>query len=167
MLRTVRVAFLFLAVVAVIGCSKSGPPKDASDWSYTPPDGLQQQSQQDRGDTIFNGPKESGFVTNLRVKAGMNPNQSAEQIGKDILAKIQAQPNVKVIEQEPYSLPDSDGYTWEVSKTSAKGNVADQRQFIVVKNGVVVLFTLTAAEAVFSKWDQALADSLKSFHWGR
>ncbi len=145
----------------------AGSPKDASDWSYTPPEGFQQQSQMDKGDTVFNGPKEDGFQTNLRVKGGTNPKQSAEQIGKDILQKISSQPSITVKEQEPYTLADSDCYTWLVAKKGKSGKVAEQRQFIVVKNGVAVLLTMTAPESTMSKWDQALADSLKSFHWGR
>lgn len=149
------------------GGSNSGSPKDASDWSYTPPDGLQEQKNQDRGDTVFNGPTEDGFRTNLRVKGGTNSKDTAEQVGKDALQKITSQPSVTVKEQEPYQLADSDAYTWLVSKKSKSGKVAVQRQFIVMKNGIVVLFTMTAAESAIAKWDQALADSLKTFHWGR
>ncbi|MDR3688195.1 MAG: hypothetical protein P4L46_02365 [Fimbriimonas sp.] len=154
------------AAVTAIGCGSSHP-SNAGDWTYNPPEGFQQQDQQDRGDTVFKGPIEDGFQTNLRVKSGTNQNQSAEQIGKDAVSKIASQPKVSVKEQEPYTLADSDCYTWLVTKEGKSGLLASQRQFIVKKNGVVVQFTLTAPDKSMSKWDQALADSLQSFKWGR
>ncbi len=179
MVRISLLAFVSLLSLMVTGCSSShqsgqagggqtsGAPKDASDWSYTPPEGFQEQKQQTRGDTVFLGPTEDGFTSNLRVKGGTNNRQSSEQVGKEILQKITAQSGVTVKEQEPYSLSDSDAYTWLISKTGKSGKVASQRQFVVMKNGVVVLFTMTASDKSIGKWDQALADSLKSFHWGR
>ena len=180
-LRTMKIISLAImgAALALIsyGCSSpqnpeatantSGSPSNAGDWSYTPPEGFEEQKQQDRGDTVFNGPKEDGFQTNLRVKGGTNDRQTSEQIGKDILKKILNQPNTTLKEEEPYTLADSDCYTWMVSRKGKSGKIAEQRQFIVSKKGIVVLFTLTAPESTMSKWDQALADSLKTFHWGR
>jgi hypothetical protein len=158
-------ALLVLFSIVVAGCG--GHPKDASDWSYTPPDGFKQQEKQERGDTVFNGPMESGFPTNLRVKSGTNSVDNAEKIGKQTLVKVLALQGVTLKEQEPYTLADSDCYTWQVTRKLQNGTLASQRQFVVLKNGVAVLFTLTAPDSTFSKWDQALADSLQSFKWGR
>ena len=149
-----------------IGCGK-GSPKDTSDWTYNPPEEFKQQDQQKNGATVFLGPVDDGFKANLQVRAGTNSNQSAEQIGQDDLNKMKSDPDISVKEQEPYSLADSDSYTWLISKKLKNGNIAEQRQFIVKKNDVAVLFTLTSSEQSMSKWDQVLADSLKSFKWGR
>ena len=157
---------LLLLTLALIGCGK-GSPKDATDWSYNPPDGFTQQDKQVKGATVFLGPVEDGFKTNLQVLAGTNPNEKAQHVAELALQKAQASGNVSVKEQEAYTIPDSDAYTWLISKKLPNGNVAEQRQFVVMKDGVAVLFTMTASEASMKKYDQALADSLQSFKWGK
>ena len=149
-----------------LGCGSSSP-KDASDWSYDPPQELKQQDQQDKGATIFNGPEEDGFRTNLRVEAKLNDSQTAQQVAEAVLDQAKKEHPLTVKEQEPYTLADSDCYTWLISRTGKSGIVAEQRQFFVKKNKVVVRFLMTASEKSMPKWDQVLADSLKSFKWGR
>jgi len=156
-----------LLVLAAVGCSSGGgSPKDADDFVYNPPAGLTQQSQQRNGNTVFEGPVEDGFKTTLQVKSD-STNSSAEQFGKKTLQDVTAQGNVTVKEQEPFQIPDSDAYTWLIEKKGKSGKLAEQRQFVVVKNRIAVLFTMTAIESAMPKWDQALADSLQSFKWGK
>jgi len=100
------------------------------------------------------------------VKAGTNSNDSAKQIGEQTLSKLTTSSGVTVKEQEAYTIPDSDAYTWLITKKLPNGLVAEQRQFVVIKNGIVVEFTLSAAESAFGKYDQVLADSLQTFKWG-
>jgi hypothetical protein len=152
-------------LVSLIGCGK-GSPKDTSDWTYTPPDGFKQQDKDKNGATVFLGPRDDGFTANLMVKAGTNSNDSAKQIGEQTLSKLTTSSGVTVKEQEAYTIPDSDAYTWLITKKLPNGLVAEQRQFVVIKNGIVVEFTLSAAESVFGKYDQVLADSLQTFKWG-
>jgi len=160
-------AFAGAALLPVlVGCGNSSP-KDSSDWTYNPPEEFKQQDKQKNGATVFLGPADEGFTANLQVKAGSNPNDNAQKIGEDTLAKFKQGSDVTVKEQEPYALADSDGYTWMITKKMPSGVVAAERQFVVVKNKIVVLFTLASSEKSMEKWDQVLADSLKSFKWGR
>lgn len=168
-----------VALVAIAGCGNSsgpsgpggpssgGSPKDASDFSYNPPDGFKQQDKQRKGATVFLGPKDDGFTANLQVISGTNNKDSAKQLGEQTLKKLTSSSGVTVKEQEPYTIPDSDAYTWVITKSLPTGITAEQRQFVVMKNGIVIEFTMTAAQSAFSKYDQALADSLQSFKWGR
>jgi len=152
---------------SLLGCGK-GSPRDISDWSYNPPEGFKQQDKQVKGATVFLGPRQDNFTANLQVLAGTNTAQTAKQIGESALGKITGSGGgVTVKEQEEYKIPDSDAYTWLVSKQLKNGNVAGQRQFVIMKNGIVVLFTMTASDKAMPQCDQALADSLQSFKWGR
>ena len=151
---------------ALLGCGSSSP-KDSSDWSYNPPEGFKQQDKEKNGATVFLGPRDDGFQSNLLVKAGTNSKDNAKKIGEDTLARFKSDSSVTVKEQEPYTVPDSDAYTWLISKKLPSGVAASQRQFLVMKNGIVVEFTMTASDKEFTKYDQALADSLQSFKWGR
>ncbi len=149
------------------GCGK-GSPKDASDWSYSPPDGFKQdENQHKNGATWFMGPKDDGFTANLEFNAGTNSKDTAKQIGEQTLNKWKANSDITVKEQEAFTIPDSDAYTWLITKKLPTGLLAEQRQFTVMKNGIVVQITLTASANAFSKYDQALADSLQSFKWGK
>ena len=110
----------FFSVIAftilLAGCGK-GSPKDASDWSYSPPDGFKQQDKQSKnGATVFLGPREDGFTANLQVNAGTNTTDKAKQIGEQTLAKLTSSSGVTVKEQEDYTIPDSDAYTWLITK---------------------------------------------------
>ena len=116
---------------------------------------------------MFLGPSDDGFKANLHVEAQTNDSKTAQQIAQDALDKAKEQTDVTVIEQESYALADSDSYTWMISRKLPTGVVAEQRQFFVKKNKVVVRFLMTASEKSMPKWDQDLADSLKSFKWGR
>jgi hypothetical protein len=159
------IAFVALSC-SIVGCGSSSP-KDTSDWSYNPPDEFKQQDKQNKGATVFLGPIDDGFKANLQVEAQTNDSKTAQQIAQDALDKAKEQTDVTVIEQESYALADSDSYTWMISRKLPTGVVAEQRQFFVKKNKVVVRFLMTASEKSMPKWDQVLADSLKSFKWGR
>jgi hypothetical protein len=156
---------------ALAGCGSShngGSPKDPSDFQYNPPEGFKQSDKQAKNNgTYFLGPKDDGFTANLLVNSGTNSKDTAKQIGEQTLKKLASSSGVTVKEQEPYTIPDSDAYTWSISKALPTGITADQRQFVVMKNGIVIEFTMTASEKVFQKYDQALADSLQSFKWGK
>lgn len=161
--------WLFAASVAiscfVAGCGESSP-KDSSDWSYNPPEEFKQQDKQNNGATVFMGPADDGFKANLQVEAKTDDSKTAQQIAQDVLDKAKQEPNVTLKEQESYAIADSDSYTWLISRKLPTGVVAEQRQFFVKKNKVVVRFLMTASEKSMPKWDQVLADSLKSFKWG-
>jgi len=149
----------------VAGCG-DGSPKDADDWSYSPPEEFKQQDKPNKNKTVFLGPTDDGFQANLLVEAQTNDHQSAKEIADGVLDLAKKEHPVTVIEQEPYTLADSDCYTWLISRTGKSGRVAKQRQFFVKKNKVVVRFLMTASEKSMDKWDQVLADSLKTFKWG-
>ena len=156
-----------IIILALSGCGKGGSPKDATDWSYSPPDGFKQQDKQVKGATVFIGPTDDGFRSNLQVLSGTNPKETAKDVADLALKKATATGNITVKEQEAYTVPDSDAYTWLIEKRLANGKNAEQRQFVVMKNGVAVLFTMTAAESAMPKYDQALADSIQTFKWGK
>jgi hypothetical protein len=164
----IRRLFLGVAVLFVIGGCGHGnsSPKDPSDFSYNPPDGFKQQDKQKNGATVFLGSTDDGIESNLIVRSS-NTRETAKQIGEETLAKLTVGSGVTVKEQVPYTLPDSDAYTWQISKTRPDGIVAAQRQFVVAKNGVAVEFTLTSSAKTIDAYDQALADSLQTFKWGR
>jgi len=167
-IRNVTSAIFGLALlIGATGCGSESHPKDAGDWSYNPPADFTQQDKQKNGATVFLGPQDSGFTANLMVQAIGDQNKDAKTLGQEVLTKATAQSGVTVKEQEPYSLGDSDAYTWLISRTGKNGLIAQQRQFIVKKNHVAVRFTLSASEKSMPKWDQALADSFQSFKWGR
>lgn len=166
-----------VAMLAIAGCGNSGSPgggsggsgtpKDPGDFVYNPPDGFKQQDKQRKGATVFLGPKDDGFTANLQVISGTNSKDSAKQLGEQTLAKITTSSGVTVKEQEAYTIPDSDAYTWLITKKLPTGIDAEQRQFVVMKNGIVIEFTMTASEKAFSKYDQVLADSMQTFKWGK
>ncbi len=153
------------AALLLVGCG-SGSPKDPSDFTYNPPDGFTQQDTKYKQGTVFMGPTDSGFKSNLLVVSN-NTDKSAKDIGDEKLGKLKGDPTVTIKEQEPYQIPDSDAYTWRTGKTLKNGTMAGQRQFVVVKNRVEVEFTMTASDKLMDQCDQALSDSLKSFKWGR
>ena len=166
-----RKQFLLLATVAsisatvLVGCGDS-PPKDETDWTYSPPPDFKQQDKQKNGATVFIAEKDQEFAANLQVKAGIDPYDSPKKLaGIGMMKSVQTNHAV-VKEQEPYSIPDSEAFTW-LTEQDYGGVPVRQRQFIVKKNKVVILFTLTATAKTMNKYDQELADSLKSFKWGR
>lgn len=164
---THRPLLMACALIAVVGCGK-GSPKDPSDFMYNPPEDFKQQDKQAKnGATVFLGPKEDGFTSNLQVISGTNSKDNAKQIGEQTLAKLTSSSGVTVKEQEAYTIPDSDAYTWLITKDLPTGISAEQRQFVVMKNGIVIEFTMTGSAKAFSKYDQELADSLQTFKWGR
>ena len=161
--------FLFTLValpgLLAAGCG-DGHPKDESDWTYSPPPDFKQEAKERKGATVFTAEKDHDFVCNLQVKAGTNPYDSAQKIGEMALQKTLMSNGATLKEKEPFQIPDSDAYTW-LTTQNFRGVQVSQRQFIVKKNRIVVLFTLTATTNLMDKYDQELADSIKSFKWGR
>ena len=163
--------FLVIAAVAsflataLIGCSDS-PPQSEDDWSYGPPADFKQQDKKKNNATVFIADTDQGFAANLQVASGTNPYDSAQKLGELAIEKAVQQNNATIKEKESYSIPGSDAYTWMITQVH-NGVQVSQRQFIVKKNKIVVLFTLTATAKAMERYDQELADSLKTFKWGK
>lgn len=115
---------------------------------------------------MFTADTDQGFEANLQVKSGTNPYDSAQKIGESALKKTLYANMAKLKEKESFPVPDSDAYTWMTTQVF-RGVPVSQRQFIVKKNRIVVLFTLTATTKTMDRYDQELADSIKTFKWGR
>ena len=161
----VLVAALFLVIGSLLGCGDSAP-KNETDWTYGPPADFKQQDKDKNGATVFLADKDQDFTAYLQVKAGVNPYDSPQKIAQVAIGKAVNANNATVKEQETYTIPDSEAYTWLITQIH-NGIQVSQRQFIVKKNKIVVLFTLTATTNTMDRYDQELAESLKSFKWGR